>query len=316
MLKAHEFTPLSGLAIAALSERVGFPEGVLNVVTGTGRAVGKALVESPISSLISMTGSTRAGREIYAAAADRVKVVRLELGGKAPFIVMDDADIDRAVASAITARYTNCGQICTCNERMYLHRNIADEFIAKFVAASAALVIGDPLTPVDLGPKISRPEVAKIDDIVARSIAGGAEILLAGGSKREGTFAKGHWYAPTILLTQKNEIPAMREEIFGPVVPIMVVDDFEEALRLANDSEYGLSAYVYTKDMSRVMGLSQSLEFGEIYVNRTNGELVQGFHSGWKRSGLGGEDGKYGLDGYFRKKRCMSTGLKQSGTGL
>lgn len=302
VLKAHEFTPLSGLALAALSERAGLPKGVLNVITGTGRAVGQALVESPVSSLITMTGSTRAGREIYAAAADRVKVVRLELGGKAPFIVMEDADIDRAVASAITARYTNCGQICTCNERMYLHRAIADEFIAKFVKASAALTMGDPMTAVDLGPKISAPEVTKIDDIVARSVAAGAETLLAGGGKRDGAFAKGHWYAPTILLTQQNEIPAMREEIFGPVVPIMIVDDFEQALRLANDCEYGLSAYVYTKNMARVMGLSQSLEFGEIYVNRTNGELVQGFHSGWKKSGLGGEDGKYGLDGYFQKK--------------
>jgi lactaldehyde dehydrogenase/glycolaldehyde dehydrogenase len=302
VLKAHEFTPLSGLAIAALAEKVGIPAGVFNVVTGTGRTVGQALVESPQSDLITMTGSTRAGREIYASGAARIKPIRLELGGKAPFIVMEDADIDRAVESAVTARYTNCGQICTCNERMYLHRAIADEFIQKFIARSRALVIGDPLDNPDIGPKISGPEVDKIADIVRRSVEAGAELLLEGGKLSEGVHSKGHWYAPTVLLAKDNAIPAMREEIFGPVVPIVIVDDFEEALRLANDSDYGLSAYVYTGSLKRLMRVAEGLNFGEIYFNRTNGELLQGFHSGWGQSGLGGEDGKYGLDGYFQKK--------------
>jgi len=302
VLKAHEFTPLSGLALAALAEKVGLPAGVFNAVTGTGRAVGQALVESPASDLVTMTGSTRAGREIYAAAAPRIKPIRLELGGKAPFIVMDDADIDRAVESAVTARYTNCGQICTCNERMYLHRAIADEFIQKFLARSRALVIGDPLTNPDIGPKISGPEVDKIVDIVRRSTAAGAEVLLEGGRLTEGAYAKGHWYAPTVLLARDNSIPALREEIFGPVVPIVVVDDFESAIGLANDSEYGLSAYVYTASLKRLMRVAEGLNFGEIYFNRTNGELIQGFHSGWGQSGIGGEDGRYGLDQYFQKK--------------
>ncbi|ODT29656.1 MAG: aldehyde dehydrogenase [Kaistia sp. SCN 65-12] len=302
VLKAHEFTPLSGLAIAALAEKVGIPAGVVNVVTGTGHGVGQALVESPESDLVTMTGSTRAGREIYAAGAKRIKPIRLELGGKAPFIVMEDADIDRAVESAVTARYTNCGQICTCNERMYLHRAIAQEFIDKFVARSRALVIGDPLDNPDIGPKISGPEVDKIVDIVRRSTEVGAEVLLEGGRLTEGARSRGHWYAPTILLAQGNDVPAMREEIFGPVVPIVIVDDFEQALRLANDSDYGLSAYVYTGSLKRLMRIAAELDFGEIYFNRTNGELIQGFHTGWGQSGLGGEDGKYGLDGYFQKK--------------
>lgn len=302
VLKAHEFTPLSGLAIAALAEKVGIPAGVFNVVTGTGRAVGQALVESPQSDLITMTGSTRAGREIYASGAARIKPIRLELGGKAPFIVMEDADIDRAVESAITARYTNCGQICTCNERMYLHRAIAEEFIQKFIARSRALTIGDPLDNPDIGPKISGPEVDKIADIVRRSREAGAEVLLEGGKLTEGVYSKGYWYAPTVLLATDNAIPAMREEIFGPVVPIVIVDDFEQALRLANDSDYGLSAYVYTGSLKRLMRVAAELNFGEIYFNRTNGELLQGFHTGWGQSGLGGEDGKYGLDGYFQKK--------------
>ncbi|WP_127752775.1 aldehyde dehydrogenase family protein [Devosia sp. 1566] len=302
VLKAHEFTPFSGLALAALAQEVGFPPGVFNVVTGAGRSVGEALVTHPHADLITMTGSTRAGKEIYRAGADQIKVLRLELGGKAPFIVMDDADVDAAVESAVAARFSNCGQICTCNERMYLHRGIADEFLEKFVARTQRLRIGDPLSDPDLGPKISGPEVEKVAAIVAQSVAAGAEVLLEGGPLREGEFARGHWYAPTVMKVPSNSVPAMQQEIFGPVVPAMVVGDFEEALSLANDSEYGLSAYVYTQNFKRLMRSAEALQFGEIYCNRSSGELVQGFHTGWGQSGLGGEDGKYGLDGYFRKK--------------
>lgn len=302
VLKAHEFTPFSGIALARLAQAAGLPPGVLNIVTGAGRTVGEALVTSRNSDLVTMTGSTRAGREIYRSGADQIKVLRLELGGKAPFIVMDDANIDAAVESAIAARFSNCGQICTCNERMYLHERIAEEFLDKFLARTSTLRIGDPLTDPDLGPKISGPEIDKIDAIVDDTIAAGAEILLRGGPLRDGAFERGHWYAPTILKVRDNKAPAMQQEIFGPVVPAMAVVSFEEALSLANDSEYGLSAYVYSQNFKRIMAAAQNLDFAEIYVNRSNGELVQGFHSGWGQSGLGGEDGKYGLDGYFRKK--------------
>lgn len=300
ILKAHEFTPLSGLGLAALAERVGIPAGVVNVVTGPGRSVGARLVEG--ADMTTMTGSTRAGREIYATGAPGIKHLRLELGGKAPFIVMDDADVDAAVASAITARFTNCGQICTCNERMYLHRAIADEFLDKFVARASALTIGMPLDDPELGPKISAGEVAKVEEIVARSIAAGAEALLPGGKIAQGPLARGHFMSPTVLLAKDNANPAMREEIFGPVATAMLVDGFDEALALANDSEFGLSAFVYTRQLQRLMRLTAELNFGEIYFNRTNGELVQGFHSGWGLSGIGGEDGKHGFDGYLRKK--------------
>jgi lactaldehyde dehydrogenase/glycolaldehyde dehydrogenase len=302
VLKAHEFTPLSGLALAALTEQVGFPPGVVNVVTGVGRTVGEALVASPLSNMVTMTGSTRAGKEIYRTGADQIKVLRLELGGKAPFIVMDDANIDAAVESAITARFTNCGQVCTCNERMYLHAAIAEEFLEKFLARTRELTIGDPLQSPDIGPKISGPEVDKVARIVSESVSAGAEVLLEGGPLRDGPYAKGHWYAPTVLKMRDNTAPAMKQEVFGPVVPVLTFADFDEALALANDSEYGLSAFVYTQSLKRLMRLASELEFGEIYFNRTNGELVQGFHNGWKQSGLGGEDGKYGFDGYLRKK--------------
>ena len=300
VLKAHEFTPLSGLALAALAERAGLPAGLVNVVTGEGRTVGAALVRG--ADMTTMTGSTRAGREIYATGAEGIKTLRLELGGKAPFLVMEDADVDRAVDAAVAARFVNCGQVCTCNERMYLHRGIADAFLGKFTARAAALTVGDPLDDPDLGPKVSGPEVDKVEAITRASIDAGAEVLLRGGRLTGGAFDKGHWMAPTVLLARGNDLPVMRDEVFGPVVAAMVVDGFEEALALANDTAYGLSAFVWTRDMARLMAAARGLDFGEIYANRGSGELVQGFHTGWGLSGLGGEDGKHGFDGYLRKK--------------
>ena len=302
VLKAHEITPLSGLEFARLAQEVGIPDGVFNVVTGEGRTVGQALVESPLSDLITMTGSTRGGKEIYAAAAPELKILRLELGGKAPFIVMDDADVDAAVDAAVGARFANCGQICTCNERMYVHEGIADAFLEKFIDKARALTIADPMTNPDMGPKVSKLELEKIDAMVKAAVNNGADVLLEGGPLREGVYSKGHWYAPTVLKAPSNQAAIMQQEIFGPVVPVMTVRSFEQALSYANDSVYGLSAYVYTSDMRRIMNLTHSLNFGELYVNRPIGELVQGYHAGWKHSGLGGEDGKYGFDAYLKKK--------------
>ncbi|KPB00283.1 aldehyde dehydrogenase [Ahrensia marina] len=302
VLMAHEHTPLSGLALAQLAHNAGFPAGVFNSITGRGRVAGQAMLEHPLTAMVTMTGSTRAGKEIFRTAADTIKTVRLELGGKAPFIVMDDADIDAAVAAAVLARYTNCGQICTCNERMYLHSSIADEFMGKFVAASQALTIGDPMAAVDLGPKISRFERDKVAGVIAASVEAGAEVLLEGGILDSGQYAQGHWMAPTVLSVKNNKIPAIRDEVFGPVAVAMTVDSFDEAVALANDTQYGLSAYLFTKNFKHIQLAPHVLKFGELYLNRSNGEAVQGFHTGWGMSGLGGEDGKYGFDGYMRKQ--------------
>jgi lactaldehyde dehydrogenase/glycolaldehyde dehydrogenase len=302
VVKSHEGTPLSALELAQLVQQADFPAGVVNVVTGDGPTVGETLVSHPITNLITMTGSTRAGQEIYKAAADDLKVLRLELGGKAPFIVAEDADIGAAVQSALVSRFENCGQICICNERMYVHEKIADEFMDRFLAAVSRLEVGDPMTKVDIGPKFSADELEKVSSMVDEARSAGAEVLAGGKPLSEGEFEKGYWYPPTVLTNVNNDMEIMQQEVFGPVIPIMKVGDFDEALALANDSRYGLSAYVFSNNVRRLMRLVRDLNFGEIYVNRPGGDAAHAFHGGYRHSGLGGEDGKYGLEGYFRKK--------------
>jgi lactaldehyde dehydrogenase/glycolaldehyde dehydrogenase len=302
VIKSHEGTPLSAFEIAQLAQQADFPAGVVNVVSGTGKIVGEALVRHPITQLVSVTGSVRAGREIYRAGAEYLKVLRLELGGKAPLIVAEDADIGAAVKAAVASRFENCGQICICNERMYLHEKIADQFMERFVAAVKRLKVGNPLELVDIGPKFSRAELEKVEAMVAGALKAGAKVVTGGKRPSGPAFAKGHWFEPTVLTGLRNDMEIMQREVFGPVIPVMTVADFDEGLALANDSAYGLSAYVFTKDLRRLMRLTRELKFGEIYVNRPGGDAVHAYHLGYRHSGLGGEDGKYGLEGYLRKK--------------
>jgi lactaldehyde dehydrogenase/glycolaldehyde dehydrogenase len=302
VIKSHEGTPTTALEIAQLSRGLPFPPGVINVVSGTGEGIGRALVKHPVPRLITLTGSVRAGKDVFRNAADDLKILRLELGGKAPFIVAEDADIGAAVRAAVLSRFENCGQVCICNERMYVHEKIADEFLEKFTRAVKGLKVGDPTTMVDVGPKFSGPELDKVDRMVEAAKAAGAEILTGGHRLTEGEFARGHWYDPTVMTVTDNAMAIMQDEVFGPVVPVMKVTDFDEGLRLANESRYGLSAYVFTKDVRRMMRLVKELRFGEIYVNRPGGDAVHAHHGGLRDSGIGGEDGKYGIDAYFQKK--------------
>ncbi len=302
VVKSHEGTPTTALEIAQLSSQLGFPPGVINVVSGTGEDLGAALVKHPLPRLVTLTGSVRAGKAVFRDAAEGLKVLRLELGGKAPFIVAEDADIGAAVRAAVLSRFENCGQICICNERMYVHEKIEAEFLERFIRAVKALKVGDPTTLVDVGPKFSRAELEKVERMVEVAKSSGAEILTGGHSLREGEFARGHWYAPTVMKVTDNSMAIMQDEVFGPVVPVMTVTDFDEGLRLANESRYGLSAYVFTKDVRRMMRLVKDLKFGEIYVNRPGGDAVHAYHAGLRDSGIGGEDGRYGLDAYFQKK--------------
>jgi len=303
VVKPPTDTPVAVMAMGRLIQEAGMPKGVLNLVTGSGSTMGTELVTNKITSLVTMTGSTGTGQKIFEMCADRLTAVRLELGGKAPFILLEDGDVDRAVDAAMFSRYLNQGQVCTCSERFYIHDAVYDEFLEKYVAASAKLKLGDPMVPeTDIGPKVNRHELEEMEKMVQRALDDGCELAL-GGKRPEGPqFEKGHWYEPTILTECTNDMEIMREEIFGVVSPIMRISSFEQAMELANDSDYGLSAFLFTKDMRLVNRAVLELDFGEIYVNRPMGEQRQGFHNGFKLSGTGGEDGKYGLENYLEKK--------------
>jgi lactaldehyde dehydrogenase/glycolaldehyde dehydrogenase len=304
VLKPHEDTPITALELMKLAQQAGLPPGVCNVVTGTGETVGETLVRSPVADVISFTGSVPTGKRIASVAAENVTFVSLEMGGKAPFIVMDDCDVDAAVDTAIFSRFLNCGQICIANERTYVHRRVADQFIDKLVSKVKQIRVGNPLAEgTQIGPKVNRIELDKVQRTVNEAIAQGAQVAVGGDIvQRSGDFAKGYWYQPTVLTGVRQDMAIMHQEIFGPVVPVMPFDDFEEALAYANDSHYGLAAYLYTNDMNRIMKAVRDMEVGELYINRGPGESIHGYHTGWKQSGIGGDDGKYGLEHYLRRK--------------
>ncbi|MCP1269443.1 aldehyde dehydrogenase [Acetobacter cerevisiae] len=304
VIKPHELAPLAALEATRLAEEAGiFPAGVLNVVPGDGKGVGTPLVEHPDVRLITMTGSTATGKKIMAAAADTLKEVRLELGGKAPFIVMDDADLDKAATAAVLARFTNGGQVCTSNERTYVHATVYEKFADLVRKKISALKVGNPLdAATDMGPKVSEQELEKVHAMVEKAVSQGAKLETGGERLKGGVYDKGFFYAPTLLTDVKEGMDIVQNEVFGPVMLLTKVTDFEDALHQANDCRYGLSAYVFTQDLKKIMRISTDLNFGEVYVNREGGEAPQGFHHGYKDSGLGGEDGKYGLEAYVQTK--------------
>ncbi|WP_024481428.1 aldehyde dehydrogenase [Cellulophaga baltica] len=303
VIKPTSETPLATLELGNLANKVGIPSGVINILTGPGRAMGNALVESPICKMVTMTGSTPVGQQIARNAAQNLTHVQLELGGKAPFIVFEDADIDAAVDAALHSRFDNCGQVCTCNERMYLHEGIYDAFMEKFIARTRAIKVGDPmLEDTDMGPKVNAAELKHMELLVAVSIQEGATVA-TGGRRPEGAeFEKGFWFEPTVLTNVTQDMTIVHEESFGPILPVLKFKTFDEVIGYANDCEYGLAAMVFTNDMNTIMKCNDELEYGEIYVNRGHGEQHQGFHNGYKLSGSGGEDGKYGFEQYMEKK--------------
>ncbi|WP_165748768.1 aldehyde dehydrogenase [Cellulophaga sp. Z1A5H] len=303
VIKPTSETPLATLELGTIANKVGIPAGVINILTGPGRAMGNALVESPITKMVTMTGSTPVGQQIARNAAQNLTHVQLELGGKAPFIVFEDADIDAAVDAALHSRFDNCGQVCTCNERMYLQESIYDVFMEKFLKKVSEIKVGDPmLEDTDMGPKVNAAELKAMEHLVAVSVQEGATIA-AGGKKPVGTqFEKGYWFEPTVLTNVTQDMTIVHEESFGPILPVLKFKTFDEVIGYANDSEYGLAAMVFTNDMNTIMKCNDELEYGEIYVNRGHGEQHQGFHNGYKLSGSGGEDGKYGFEQYMEKK--------------
>ncbi|MEM7809931.1 MAG: aldehyde dehydrogenase family protein [Planctomycetota bacterium] len=303
VIKPPPVTPVAVLMLGELARDAGLPPGVLNLVTGDDRTLGEELVTNPITRLVTMTGSTRTGQHIFRQAADRLTAVRLELGGKAPFIVLADADVDKAVEAAVVSRHLNSGQVCTCPERFYIHDAVYDEFVDKYGKVVAGLKIGDPLRDdTDVGPKVSGQEVEKLEQFVDDAVRHGARLVLGGRRPRGEGFERGHWFQPTILTECTHDMSVMRDEVFGVISPIMRIKSYEQALELANNSDYGLAAFLFTNDARAIRRAVLELEFGEIYVNRAMGEQRQGFHNGHKMSGTGGEDGRYGMENYLEKK--------------
>jgi lactaldehyde dehydrogenase/glycolaldehyde dehydrogenase len=302
VIKPSEISPLSTLAfVRLLDEHLDLPPGVVNLVTGA-RETGRALVDDPLTSLVSFTGHRDTGKEVMTRAAANLTRVSLELGGKAPAIVWKDADVDLAVSSILAARHTNCGQVCTAAERVLVHREVLEAFTERYVAAAKALKVGDPLEGSDMGPLVSAAQFAKTSAAVALARREGARVLLGGGRPEGRYYENGYWFAPTVLGDVTPAMSVMIEETFGPVTPILGIESIEEALEIANASRYGLSAYLFSRDYATVMRTVNELDFGEIYINRTLGESIHAHHAGYKESGIGGEDGKWGLLRYTQVK--------------
>jgi lactaldehyde dehydrogenase/glycolaldehyde dehydrogenase len=295
VVKASEVTPLSTAALVRmLTESLDLPPGVLNLVSG-GREVGQALVRHQGVDMITFTGHRDSGRAIMVDAAQNLTRVSLELGGKAPAIVWSDADLDKAVEAISIARHTNSGQVCTCAERVIVHGAVYDEFVDLYRRKVESIRIGDPQTDVDMGPLVNSVQHQKSSEAIAKAVDQGARIVTGGGRPDGREFERGYWMAPTVLVDVEPGMDVMREEVFGPVTPIARADSYEEAFAIANDTRYGLSAFVFTNDYRTAMKAARDLKCGELYINRTHGEQAQAHHSGHKESGAGGEDGKHGV---------------------
>ena len=297
-IKPSELTPNNAAIFAQIIHEIGLPKGVINFVFGYGPEVGQEMAANPKVGLVSLTGSVGAGIATMQAAAKNVTKVSLELGGKAPAIVMDDADLDLAVKAIVSSRVINTGQVCNCAERVYVQEGIYDRFISALTAAMKQVKFGNPAeqTDIDMGPLITAAALERVEQKVAKAVSEGGKVVL--GGKRVGD--KGFYFEPTIITGVRQEMEIMREEIFGPVLPVMTFKTLDEAVALANDCEYGLTSAIYTQNLNTAMIALRQLRFGETYINRENFEAMQGFHAGWRKSGIGGADGRHGLEEYLQ----------------
>lgn len=297
VIKPSEETPNNAFEFAALVARSSLPKGVFNLVCGTGAEVGAALAGHPKVGIVSVTGSVATGTAVMRAAAPNITKVSLELGGKAPAIVMADADIDMAANAICASRILNAGQVCNCAERVYVEDSVADEFVEKVTKAMAAPTVGDPFVAgVGLGPLVSKNQLDKVADAVEQAVKDGAQLLL-GGKKYAGR--KGFYYPPTVLSQCTQKMQIMQKEIFGPVLPVATFQHLDEAIEMANDCDYGLTSSIYTRSLDVAMRACNEIKFGETYVNRENFDSMQAFHSGWRKSGIGDADGKHGIEEYL-----------------
>ena len=304
--KPAEDTPYSALALAELAERAGIPKGVFNVVTGNPREIGPEITSNPIVRKVSFTGSTEVGKLLMRQSADTVKKMSLELGGNAPFIVFDDADLDAAVAGVMASKYRNTGQTCVCANRIYVQDGVYDAFAAKLATSVKALKVGDGFEAgVSQGPLINDAAIAKVERLVADAVSKGAKVV-TGGKRHElgGTF-----YTPTILIDVTNDMACANEEIFGPVAPLYRFTDEADVIHKANDTPFGLAAYFYARDIGRVWRVAEALEYGIVGINEGIISTEVAPFGGIKESGLGREGGAYGIEDFLEVKYLCMGGI-------
>ncbi|MBL0143024.1 MAG: NAD-dependent succinate-semialdehyde dehydrogenase [Betaproteobacteria bacterium] len=307
VLKPAEQTPFSALALAELAERAGFPKGVINIVTGDAPAIGKELCANPIVKKVTFTGSTEVGRILMRQSADTVKKLSLELGGNAPFIVFDDADLDAAADGAMASKYRNAGQTCVCANRMYVQDSVYDAFAAKLAERMKSLKVGmGTQAGVNLGPLIDAQGLAKVEEHVADAVAKGATVVVGGKRSALG----GRFYEPTLLTGVTSGMKVSREETFGPVAPLFRFKDEAEALELANATEFGLAGYFYARDVGRVFRVAEGMETGMVGVNVGIIANEVAPFGGVKQSGLGREGSRYGVEDFLEIKYVCLGGIQ------
>ncbi len=299
-------TPYSALAWAALAEEVGYPNGTVNILTGSARKIAAAMMESPAVRKITFTGSTEVGKELIRQSADTVKKVSMELGGNAPFIVFDDADLDKAVEGAMVSKFRNAGQTCVCANRMYVQSGVYDAFVAKLVEKTEALKVGNGLEAgVEQGPMIDTDAVEKVEQFIADATGKGG--VVATGGTRHGN--GGSFFAPTVITNATQDMKFAKEEIFGPLAPVFKFETEDEAIAMANDTEFGLACYAYTSDLSRAFRLNEGLQYGMVGINSGLITTVEAPFGGVKESGMGKEGGSQGLDDYLDTKYVCIDGI-------
>ena len=307
IIKPASETPLSALALSVLAEQAGIPAGVFNIVAGTdSAAIGRVLTQHPDIAKFSFTGSTAVGKKLYAQCAEGVKKVSLELGGNAPFIVFDDADLNAAVQGALISKYRNAGQTCVCANRLFVQRSVHDQFADKLAKAVAKFNIGNGLEEgVNLGPLITKKALDDVNKLVVDSLAAGAELVTGGQIHSLG----GNFYQPTILKNVSNDMPVAVNEIFGPVAPLIPFDDEADLIEMANDTDAGLASYFYSRDIGRIWRVAEQLDYGMVGVNEGIISNAEAPFVGVKTSGIGREGSKYGIEDYYNIKYILMGGL-------
>lgn len=306
VLKPASATPLSALALAALAVEAGLPKGVFNVVPGKASVVGDELATNPIVRKLTFTGSTEVGKELMRTCAGTMKKLSLELGGNAPLIVFDDADLERAVAGAIASKFRNTGQTCVCANRILVQDGIYDAFVARFAEATAALRVGDGFEAgVELGPLIDEDAVAKVEAHVADALAGGARVVTGGARHERG----GTFFQPTVIADVTPAMRVAREETFGPLAPVFRFTSEDEAIAMANATEFGLAAYYFTRDFGRAWRVGEALDFGVIGLNTGLFSYEGAPFGGLKESGVGREGSKYGIEDFLEVKYLCAAGI-------